>query len=458
VPFRFLMYLSLTSIGAASLVLFLFLQDPLGWLRRRGLRSVQLLLVAVLLIFAGRLTIVAATPDRDNNPDLSIYREVGELTVHGVDPYNFNDQKELREKLKYNKIGVKESFILDSYDYYVSGNLPASTVLYALIELVSQGNPKAWRVFLIAGDISIALGAFFFLRCVGQKLITVGHQIAFLVSVAGWPSLIEWGTFWPEDKQFQTAVMLLLAGLFARSPRFSIGSAVMIGLAGCVSVFFKAFGIFLLPAALQYFIRRPRMEFLTAAAVFLAATSAFFIFFHNSFLVQMFNRASSNSSPIHGSPWRLLPTEWVGLLRPTICITLVILTTLLYVRGRIDLLNYTAASLVVFACLWLTTGGMDRMNITMIFALFCIASVSVRSWVGLTIFNFVAQIPLYAIVIVQHFRFNPMQDMEMFDAAAAAVFLISYFSILLAGRGNVQFLVARTRFETARRRLAKSAP
>jgi hypothetical protein len=196
------MYLSLSSVGAASFILFLFLQDPLGWLRRRGLGSIQLLMITVLLIFVGRLTIVVATPDRDRNPDLSIYREVGELTVHGVDPYNFNDQKELREKLRSNKIGAEERFILDNYDYYVSGNLPGSTVLYALIELVSQGNPKVWRVFLIAGDISIALAAFFFLRCAGQKLITAGHQIAFFVSAAVWPSLIEWGTFWPEEKQF----------------------------------------------------------------------------------------------------------------------------------------------------------------------------------------------------------------------------------------------------------------
>jgi O-antigen ligase len=93
---------------------------------------------------------------------------------------------------------------------------------------------------------------------------------------------------------------------------------------------------------------------------------------------------------------------------------------------------------------------MDRMNVTMIFALFCIASISARSWVGLTIFNFVVQIPLYAIVFIQHFRSNPMQDMEMFDAAAAAVFLMSYFCVLLTRREDVQLSVVRARFERDR--------
>jgi hypothetical protein len=437
VPFRFLFYLSLTSVGAASFISFLFLRDPLDWMRLRGMQPVHLLLMTVLLIFAGRFAIIAATPDRDSNADLSIYREVGELTVHGVDPYNTNDQKELREKLKSNKTGAEEIFILDNYDHYVSANLPGSTVLYALIEIVSRGNPKAWRAMLIFGDISIALASFFFLRSVGLKLLKTSHQIAFFVSVAAWPSLIEWGTFWPEEKQFQTALMLLLAGLFARSPKSPIVSAVTIGVIGCLSVFFKAFGIFLLPAALQYFIKRPRMEFLTATGVFLAASSSFFIFFHHAFLSEMLNRVSSNSStPAHGSPWNLLPVEWVGVLRPTICMALVISTILLYFRRRIDLLNCTAALLVVFACLWLTTGSMDRMNVAMIFSLFCVATISVRSWAGLTIFNFVAQIPFYAVIAIQHFRWNPMQDLEMLDAAATAIFVISYFSILLTRRGD----------------------
>jgi hypothetical protein len=61
---------------------------------------------AILAIVVSRLGLVFVTPAADQNIDLSIYREVGELVVNGVDPYDFSSQLSLREKLRLNEKGA----------------------------------------------------------------------------------------------------------------------------------------------------------------------------------------------------------------------------------------------------------------------------------------------------------------------------------------------------------------
>ncbi len=103
-----------------------------------------------------------------------------------------------------------------------------------------------------------------------------------------------------------------------------------------------------------------------------------------------------------------------------------------YYREKIDLLNLCAARCVIFTCLWITSGSMDRMNMAMIFAMMCMATVSVEKWRTLVTINFACQIPIYFLVIA---RLNDPQWLvypERPDAIATVVFLTSYFAIMLA--------------------------
>ena len=139
----------------------------------------------------------------------------------------------------------------------------------------------------------------------------------------------------------------------------------------------------------------------------------------------------------HASPWIFLSESWVLFARPLVCIVLVGITVTLYLRDRLDLLNCMAALCLVFNCLWIDSGSMYRMNMAMMFALMCIASMSVSYWQGLTLLNFVVQIPIYSYIALQHFRWHPAQDIERFDAAAAVIFCVSYFCCLfLQSRGR----------------------
>lgn len=394
--------------------------------------SPKYFLALVLIVIAITRGAVILTSHDNQQIDLSIYQETGELVVNGIDPYDFESNKAKRDALRSNRHGYNPDF--GSYDYYVSANLPASTVLYGLIEFVSGGNLTVWRLVLALGDIAIALAAYFFLQQIGIALDTLSKQITFSLAVIYYPSQIYWGLIVAEDKQFQTALMLLAAGLLVPTAKqHRLSDSARIGLVGALSIMFKAFGIFLLPLAMQYFARRRWANFITAACVFIAVVAAFAICFNSSFISLMLSRviggSTSTAVTFHGSPWLLLPASVVVYARPALCVLLGALVLAGYLRQRIDLLNCCAAACLIFATLWIVGGSMDRMNIAMIFALFALASMSVRAWQTLTLFNFVPQVVIYGLLMARAHQLNFFGP-ETPDAIATAIFVILYFFAL----------------------------
>ena len=276
------------------------------------------LALALIALVVARIMIVHVTPANDDFIDLSIYCEVGELVVNGVDPYDTEAKRDLREQLRLNGHGAAPYVTASkgSYDFYVGANLPASTLLYGAIEWLSGGSAHGWRLILISGDLAIALAAFFFLRRVGIKLDKVETQVAFALSVIWYPSLIQWGTVLAEDKQLQIALMVALAGVLITAGRTPSLNAAAIGILGCLSVMFKVLGVFLAPVALCYFWSRPRRELLIAIGAALVIALPMILFFDVAFVVRMFNKFREGNGvlatvgSLHASPWSLLPNAW----------------------------------------------------------------------------------------------------------------------------------------------------
>jgi hypothetical protein len=389
----------------------------------------------ILVILISRGAVILTSHD-DAQMDLSIYQEVGELLVHGIDPYDYRTNVEVRNALRLNDYGaaqwVKQNAAM--YDYYVSSNLPGSTAFYGLLERISQGNLKIWRLAFAAGDIFIALAAFFLLHRAGVTLDTIGKQVTFSLAAIYYPSNIQWGLLLAEDKQIQTALMLLLAGLLVARPvmRGPL-NAVAIGSIGALSLIFKAFGIFLAPLALSYFYRAPRRELVLALCAAAITVLPFFVRFDQSFVHLMLDRVAHGSATstraLHGSPWQLIPFSAVYYARPLLCLTLSLYVAIAYVRGRLDALNSSAAIGVICVCLWMVGGSMDRMNIAMMFAMFCAATVSIRFWRTLVLFNFIAQLLVCGSLIART-RWLDLVDGETPDAIATAIFATSYFALL----------------------------
>jgi hypothetical protein len=198
---------------------------------------------------------------------------------------------------------------------------------------------------------------------------------------------------------------------------------------------FKVLGIFLLPSAVKYFFDRPGRELVIATFTATVIALPLILYFDLAFITRMLTRLRDGGTPVptpgvlHASPWSLIPDTWVFYARPLVCSTLAGLTIAAFVTGRINLLNCSAAICLVFTCLWLLGGSMDRMNIAMMFALTCTATMSVKSWQILTVANFLVQVPIY-IAVFRHHQYALGLDPELPDAVATMIFIVFYFTMV----------------------------
>src|SRR5579864_7824024 len=101
----------------------------------------------VFMIVITRGAVILTSHD-DIQLDLWIYQEVGELVASGIDPYDGSGNRDARTPIRLRESSapawMKQNEAL--YDYYVTGNLPGSTALYGLLQVVSNGNAKVWRL------------------------------------------------------------------------------------------------------------------------------------------------------------------------------------------------------------------------------------------------------------------------------------------------------------------------
>ena len=149
------------------------------------------LVLCLVVIAVTRSAIIFGS--NDAGVDITIYREVGQLVSNGINPYDFTSNESLRQALRTDGYGIDPEVIREQYkyDYYVSGNLPASTALYGLIEWLGQSK-QWWRLALALGDVLAAAGAFFLFSragicnrhgleagriCAGDDLLSLRHPV-----------------------------------------------------------------------------------------------------------------------------------------------------------------------------------------------------------------------------------------------------------------------------------------
>jgi hypothetical protein len=398
----------------------------------------RFLIASVVTIVVVRLGVIIATPHSTQLDDLRIYQGTGRVVLAGLNPYDFNTATEQREALRRSMAPASHGSDLftdttERWNYYVSGNLPASTAMYAAFEWISHGNGFVWRLLFIAGDVGIFLGLCSVVRTVRGTTSDKRDQLGiFALSVLN-PVLLVSGCAIPEDKQFQTALMLFCASsLLGQSQRKAVFQGLGSGLLLSLSILFKAFGIFLVPlwlrrsasAGLSYFLG-------SVAGGALPALLALFGF-GIAFFATVGARAASDSftGPIHASPWVLLTGLAPGGYLLAKSMVVLALGALLAVRWRqqqLDILNFCAGACLVFVTLWLDRGAMNRMNIAIVFATAGLASVAPQAWyrlaLGSAAVSALAYLCGYALL---HWH------LESIDAVLTTVFLVAYFALITA--------------------------
>lgn len=404
---------------------------------------------AIACIALTRVAVIMLTPDSANSPDIRIYQATGQAVLAGVNPYNFADKPDVRRALK-NQTAATQDYVAQTqqrWDSYVAANLPASTALYAVFEKVSRGSILIWRFLFILGDMAIFLGLVAFFRTIRGGSTNAADQIGIFCLSVLYPALIVNGTALAEDKQFQTALLLFSAALLLSRKPTTAGRGLGIGVVLSLSVLFKMFGIFLLPLWLERARREwPRFPLWTTLGGLVPLVLSFGAF-GTYFIGIMASRANENSTggTGHGSPWVFLP--WLSqneflLMRVVTVVLLAVVMIVLMMKRRIDLTNFCAALAVMFACIWLDKGSLDRMNITIIFAIAALATLSSQRFLVLTLLaTFVSGFTyLFAVGLLK-------VDVETADAAITLVLLCAYFGALIGGSWWREPLVSNTQPE-----------
>lgn len=368
------------------------------------------------LAFATSALVISHSPEFDDFIDLKIYMESGGMQVAGLNPYAFDERPEERARLRTDE-RLHDPWTCETqarWDYYVSSNLPASTLLYAAIDRVSP-SPRAYRLTFAALDaVTAGLVVLLVLRCApaGSRWL-----LGLLVLGLGpWnPALLKQGALQPEDKGAQVGLMLgacLAASADTAWVRRHL-SAVLIG----TSISFKLFGVFLLPACLDRVAGPERapgavgwdrglaVRWLLLAA---AATLVWFVPYlpdaAGPLLARFAGTSSLGQAPIHASPWRPL-AELLGPGAATgarVAFTLglaLAASHALRSRGRAGLPLACLDLLMAYGCAWLVTGALNRYNIVLLVTTCGLLALSWRDGVRLAAcYLTYAPLALFAVV------------------------------------------------------------
>lgn len=389
-------------------------------------------LFLLLFIILSRILVIFLTPQAYDFADPVIYRMTGQLAAEGINPYNFHENFVAREDIASSWIHKYNSFMnngIADFNYYVSSNLPASTILYVFMYNFSNNDPFVWRSFLIFGDILTLFGFIFLSLQLSVCLKSTEIKLGSLFLFGLYPSLILNGTAIPEDKQFQTALLFLGLAAILMNNKFEKLTGLYVGFILGLGVLFKFFSAFLLPVYLLDFFKRGwDFRIISASTgIFLLLISLYI--YGIDFIETMSSRSvrSSMNDAQHASIWTLFQSKYdfdLLYVKSIVCSTIIIYIIISIFNKKIDILNSTAAILVVFSVIWLIDGSMNRANISMIFAAGVFLLTNPQQGIILIFLNVIVHSFIIILMILNGW------NLGFYEAISSLFFLISYFSLL----------------------------
>jgi hypothetical protein len=347
----------------------------------------KIYLLCFLIALLIRLLSISLSRSKDHDIDLAIYRDAGQLVVNGINPYNFNDNVELRQKLRTDKDNFNEyvSSEQERWDYYANSNLPLATLFFGGVEYCFA-SPRAFRYVFAFFDsiLAVMILAFVinkwkynlpdnkFVKSLPEKFRTdLPIYLGFSLGAVS-PILLLWGTFIPEPKGI--GLLLILSSIyFSDSTNRKLSmllSPVLLGF----SVAFIGLGVFIAPLCLSNISKNNKNAFRNITIyclISLISCAICLIPFMPELGIMMFNRMNGaiNAEPYHGSMWtelfKLFPKSWL-LFRAALIALFIGINIFGFLRKRLSILIISANLLYLFTCIYLLDGSLDRMNISII--------------------------------------------------------------------------------------------
>ena len=399
---------------------------------------ISLFFIAIVI----RGLIIVLTPQSNQTIDLNIYRDGAQLILNDVDPYDFNDKPHLRKSLRLDKIAYTQwvSESQEKWDFYASSNLPLSLYFYSLLEYLSGGDPIFYRIVFLFFDSFLSFIIGYMLLDNKRMKLNYFNMVLILGIGALSPTLLLWGTAFPEEKGVQILLMLLSV-LFAKKKNVLLTS-LFLGL----SIAFKGLGVFVFPVCVFYLLDDKSPKYFTfsnfkklfkiSLLTFVFAFIWFLPFLPNVFEM-MKNRMNSNTGinviPGHSSIWlyfyKFLPEYWFKIRFFLIgFISLIWLYFFTFVNKNIVALFIFL--LVLFVDIYLLQGSMDRMNIGIIISLVLFSDVNLNYTILLGWYTILVSIYLNPISNLINCTINESTD-SLYILGYVFLFLLYPFVYIL---------------------------
>jgi hypothetical protein len=393
-----------------------------------------------------RLILISITPFKNEDIDLQIYRDAGQLVANGVNPYDFNDNVELRKQLRTDKDNFNEWVCSDQekWNYYANSNLPLASLFFGGIEYCFA-SPKSFRYTFAFFDSILAVLILAFVinkwqyrlphnRIFNKLPPKLQHNFPLLIGLslgALSPILFLWGTYMPEPKGM--GLLLILSSIyFSDSSNKKLSMFVSPVLLG-FSVAFIGLGIFIGPLCLYNIYKnddKGYREIVFYCLISFLACAICFAPFLPELLKMMLSRMrfAVHTEPQHGSMWselfKMLPNAWL-LIKNVFIVIFVSINIIGFLRKRLNVTILSANLLYLFTIIYLMNGSMDRMNIALITLIILLGY---SQFFRITTLLWLVYLPYGIFSFFYSYYLGIRQD---FDGVFVFSFTVLYFAFLI---------------------------
>jgi hypothetical protein len=349
-----------------------------------------------IVSFLFRIVLIIYTPSANNFADISCLVNGGQMITNGINPYKFDENKQLRNELRTDSI-ANNAWLCSTqelWNYHSANNLPFNLLFNGILDFFYRGDVSLYRYTYALIDSLIGYVATLFLFTIIQLPIN-WFSILFTLFISGLsPIIILNGTLVPEDKGFQVLLMLL-ALWFSINKNFFYACLTL-----SFSIGFKAVGAIIAPICLFYYILSKENflkikqwwmvvwelvntnEKLKKSAEFTLLTLLLFSLFFLPYASDFMNIASQrilyeiDNAPNHSSLWilfyNLFPQDWATIRMVSLSILFSFLI-IGFLTNLIPIDIFITSMLVMFLCVTFLTGSLDRNNMAMQPAIFIMA-------------------------------------------------------------------------------------
>ncbi|HET6244978.1 MAG: DUF190 domain-containing protein [Bacteroidetes bacterium] len=406
-------------------------------------KKLFLVIFSFIVAFSVRLFYLDTPVSETRSIDLNFNIDGGQLVKYRINPYNYNEGSEMRDKIRLDLSSYNA--IIDGYiekwNFHVTKRSPLTLIYYSVISKITTGDLESYRIiFAFVDAILSALIVLFLLQFWLIKQTFLNLLLILGMGVFS-PTLLLWGTIIPADAGLGILLMIL-AIYFARGKKW-INSAIFLG----CSIAFMKVGMFIFPICFYLIINTPNNIFRTDrhdliqgykyTILTLLISCIWFVPFYPDVMYIIQSGLVSNhvTEPEHASIWifmkQLFPNSWI-ILKDLIIVCIALIWSYQFIYKKIDIMMMSIFVLILGSAILPLHYDLAEMNIGIIISIIAF---------GLVNSHFAQILGWYSIIAGSLLLFaDPSVYNEEHDAMYALSYLLLFSSYPLFYSGFYKWI------------------